>query len=1289
MKINRLIKEIWVKKSFIFSLAILSVLITLVLADFQASVTPTSTDAGLVNQTFNFTINATSGNITQLNITLPPGFTFISGSNGTTASASLVNFTNISNILIWSNLTAQGFIDNNTKEYFWFNASISKIIYGTKNFNVSAINVTGDFDSYNISVNVERTVWSTRDEFYVKPVEIFLNYSNIPTAYNQTITIVANSSNSISIDVLVNDSSRLSENYTQSNTLTTCKNDFVIIARNSTGNGNTVYSLSPGSSANFTLAFNLSSSLRSCKPGRYYTNNFIIRNATNSAENLSISVQVDLPISSNNLENVNLPYVGIASFNGELPANATTYHSYYFNTSEVENATSVYINISGWESSQDVDLFLFDSSGNLLSKSIDKTGTSESLFYNFLPSSPTMYEIRLYGNSTSPITYQGNVIFSTLNSTSRSFDFGVRNVSTLTNQEFVLNNIGNLTLSNVQESKDLYHVNRFSDNKAKNFTFLVPDSTVTSKLKISLNWTGASNYSLYLYNPSGSLVASSINKYPYANVSNAMQEEYVETASITKGVWRAEVKNNTPITDSYTLTIYQYVYNASSWIATNYSTMTFNRTGLSNYTSTVNLTLTVPNNSMDGLYEGYIRYTSSSNQLINIPITINVTTPMLVVNNTLESTTFTLDENYGFNLTRSVTFQVNNTGFYDMIIDITNSSGILTCNAVLTSSCSGSYTNFTFNSFSGIGSYNYQNLTVNVTFNSSLPQGAYDGWIFINATNETENLSSHPYRTFNLTFRLNLTNALIVRTTSATSADGDNIVNLSSTPENVTVNAIVSYINGTVNITDLYLNWTDPTDLTKNFTGVWLIEPNVSYRYPVSGSLKIYNGTNPIYYNDIYSINVTIPDDASGMPGGVYAVYVNVSHKRDSFSYSGYGDGAYITVNNTGLYMELISYPSSLSNGTSGTVNVSIKNYGALAASSAKIKINLGSLLSYSSTSTNCPSPTTGQETTFSLSAFNSTGCWVAWNVSAGQTAGTSVTTINGTSDRWFGNLSFSTTITKPSEEGGEGGATPTMPTYVADLEFSKAETLVLVQQNSSNVTEVQVNNTGNISQDITFRIENINPTWYTINASSATLAPRKTAGFKITFTVGDVESKDYTGKYNVTSVSKTITKDFTLRVVPALAKQIQINDSLLLYKTQMVALEEEINQSKQKGVNVTLAEAKLRELKSLIERAEDYINHGDYFSANQLLTDIKSLIDQVKQELEAAKEIKAKESRKKTFMWIGVGAGVIVVVVLVYLFWPVKGYQPGKYTWKEESVWDKLKIDKLKEKWSKIEKRK
>jgi galactokinase/mevalonate kinase-like predicted kinase len=219
-----------------------------------------------------------------------------------------------------------------------------------------------------------------------------------------------------------------------------------------------------------------------------------------------------------------------------------------------------------------------------------------------------------------------------------------------------------------------------------------------------------------------------------------------------------------------------------------------------------------------------------------------------------------------------------------------------------------------------------------------------------------------------------------------------------------------------------------------------------------------------------------------------------------------------------------------------------------------------------------------------------------------------------------------------------------------------------MVQQNSSNYTDVQIKNTGNKTLNVTFRIDGINSTWYSLNDTSEQLYQNNKAGFRITFAVGSEDVKDYQGTYTATSTDKTINQNFTLRVMPAPGKKIEINDTFLSYKTNATALEVLVNQSRDKKLNVTLAEQKLAELKAKITQAENYIASGDYFNANQLFDSIKKLIDDINSELSKAKEVKAKANMKNIWIFVGIAAGLIVVGVLAYMFWPVKGKPTKTY---------------------------
>ncbi|MFH8109023.1 MAG: hypothetical protein QXO95_00545, partial [Candidatus Aenigmatarchaeota archaeon] len=325
-------------------------------------------------------------------------------------------------------------------------------------------------------------------------------------------------------------------------------------------------------------------------------------------------------------------------------------------------------------------------------------------------------------------------------------------------------------------------------------------------------------------------------------------------------------------------------------------------------------------------------------------------------------------------------------------------------------------------------------------------------------------------------------------------------------------------------------------------------------------------------------------------------------------------------------------------------------------------------------------------EVAFNLSANKINACYVVWNVTAGNTITSCDSRIEGYNATFFGNLTFLTTVTEQTAGGGGGGA---QPSYLYNLTFTKAERLIIVKQNSTNSTVVIVKNTGNISQEVFFGILYINSSWYRINSTNATLAPNQEAAFLVNFTVGMEEPKDYSGSFKAYSPNKTITSSFTLRILPLVTlneSQIrEINDTLLLYKVQMLNYSLQINASKEKGYNVSKAEEVLSELEKKITEAENYIAQGNYLAARELFPTIQNLLNQLESEIGKI------EKPEKGFDWILIVIIIVAVIgaiILIYLFWPTKtGYivEKKKYVYKPKR--EKIRKE-LKEKWEKATKR-
>lgn len=1146
-------------------------------------------------------------------------------------------------------------------------------------------------------------------QFNVTPDFLYLNWTNNYSS-NITIEIYNQTYANISVQIL-NTSSHVIGNYSQTGQLSDYCNStyYHLFVINTTGGyNNTIGPINE--SVNVSILDNVGYNHLLCKPGRYWIQKFTIKNATLDNETANITVYIDIPISPSTT-------TGIGDFNGVLLINSTIYHSFYFNTSSIPNATGIKINLTGWSSSQDIDLFLLDNSSTptLKAKSINTT-TSESLLYSYLPQG-MMWEIRIYGNSTSNASDSGNILFTTLNVTNASdssqqvssINLGNMNASETKQINIRLKNEGNLTLSNVAESKELYFTRIFGGSGTKNFTLLVPNSSIASKVKASLNWTGSSNYSLKIYNQSDSLLVTSVNKHFNANKTGVMQEEYNETTNIgsSAGLWKFEVYNSSVNdTDPYNLTVYVYV-SPSNWTATNYTTMTFNRTGNNNYTTDVQVNFTVQNNSLDGSYEGYIQYLDNNGAGIKVPISLNVRTPMLVVNNSLSSMTSTIHENYGVNQTRSVNFLLNNTGYYNLGLVLTNST-ILTC---FSGSCSGYFANLTYNQITSINNYSFQTLNVNITYNSSMPVGIYEGWIFMNGSSSTTSLSSHPYETFNLTLRLNLTNILDVRNYGITSSGNDNIINNASAAENITLNFKIYYVNGIEIENQNALN-------TSNFT-VWLTHKNMSsYRIPsTSGSLSLYNGTTPIYIND-YSLLATVP---ANQPGGTYDVHLMANYtKNPSAFYGGESVNQTLVINNSAVSLSFMNSTSiTVSEVTTGYYFVNATNYGPKTAMGSIVFSNASCANNIFGTeaSTSSCSATASGNTWKEINLGNGTSCYFGWKLTFFNVTGDRSCGVNNIKITYNeSNLQNATiynilvededvgggTTTTASEGGTEGetSTTTTIPIVtIKYLNITSYPSVVSVTQGANkteNVTVKNINNT--LTQKVNLTIILIDSTWYNIYPSvGVTIANKSSYTYNATFMIPENATvKDYSGKFFAESSYGGTTQDFTLRVVPGIELQSQISVNLSSYQTEIQNLEKEIN--KTKNQNNTEAKTLFNQLKEKFNQASSYFNQSDYRSAYDLLDDIESLLNQTRTALSIGPGtsigigfIDWKDLGK----WIIVAVVAVVAIVLGYLFWPTSGgYKPQKVYVPEVKKEDKKTIisgqfEKLKEKWKKAQERK
>jgi len=186
-----------------------------------------------VSNLYNISVNITdlgqNANVTQVNITLPNGFAFLTGSENTTANN--YSFVNTSSVLSWTN--SSFFLLNGTGgsvlTFFRFNATMAAP--GNYNITVTTINGTGAFSS-NISVIINDTTPPTVTSFIItfndgnvtSANTVFMSPKNYDGKRDGIkVNITASEQVNFSIDIINGSGSVISSPWTDNNANDTIK----------------------------------------------------------------------------------------------------------------------------------------------------------------------------------------------------------------------------------------------------------------------------------------------------------------------------------------------------------------------------------------------------------------------------------------------------------------------------------------------------------------------------------------------------------------------------------------------------------------------------------------------------------------------------------------------------------------------------------------------------------------------------------------------------------------------------------------------------------------------------------------------------------------------------------------------------------------------------------------------------------------------------------------------------------------------------------------------------------
>ncbi len=1133
------------------------------------------------------------------------------------------------------------------------------------------------------------TSWSEPvANFNITPNVTRLNWTN---SFMTNLTFGVNSTWNV-LDLNVDErtspfGNTIFSNYSQSGIIGSYESDncglgstvsFLLHSKNSTGHETILTpNITQGGSAKMLIFAN-----ETCPPGRYWGH----LNITGENSSYFMPLEINIPIYSGNELNET---AARGYFRGELPANPETYHSYYFNTSLIDGANTVSISLNS-----DLDLFLLDSSGNLKAKNIQ--GNSEKLEYQYLPDNE-FWEVRVFGDVNCNTAYTGTISFSTLNITyqngtdiSSRLDFGKLNVSDFIQRNITVKNDGSINYTSLTETKELYHTEHISASDPANFSIRMPDF-ITS-IFVSANWTGSANYTISLYDPGENLVGVSSGGYFNANISSVMQEEYTEDSTgvglSDDGYWRVEVLNNTNKTSPYTLNIKRWV-DENEWINTNFTPADINYLGHVNDSVGINFNLTVQNKTLGGNYLGSLKY-SSGGSSINFPFSFNITTGELMINSSFNSSSISRSHNLGFNRTVIIPINVRNTGNSDIsLYGHTNSSYL---------NSSSEYMKFVYSLPSSISPGDTETFYVNVTVNTSLQNttGYYEGWIM------PTYYGASPYDSFNISLVVDLTNKIFVYLRNFNTESGDKEITAASSDENVTLKIETYLANGT-----------EYTGLeVENFTSVKIYNKNKTSWSPTITFTDLKEHTSGSFFRAAfgqYWLNATYPGSSSIL-GGYYDVNVTASLKKDSYISTGEGTNDTFVINNPALWLAKVDN-LDLDEGDSGTVNLTVTNYGPKTATGEIALEDKNTHLSVDQDDLKSGCGSKGRDDEgdwyyFNISISEGETCWYTWEIDAGEIDEDTVSVdldVN-VDDPSFNDIDFTIDINDISTSGDDStGTSQTTSTVNRDLDIKKYPSSLSVEQGASKEFIVEVMNDGNADENnIIIEIQGISSSWYEYEPNDLDLIPNEDDEFTVNLTVPlDANVKEYSLTINVSNDNVYDSKSSTLIVLPSENEKERVNTSYSEYLENYTQLENKMKLLSQSGENVTEMNHTLNQIKTKIDQMKNYIDNDDYYNAAQMENEIKSLIVQAGVMVSSAGGgdiSKGVLGDSKNYVWLFVGVIVIIIAgFVVYLFLPPpkNTYYPKKYKYKKpgtkKPIGERLskRIIKIKKNLSKIGKNK
>jgi hypothetical protein len=282
---------------------------------------------------------------------------------------------------------------------------------------------------------------------------------------------------------------------------------------------------------------------------------------------------------------------------------------------------------------------------------------------------------------------------------------------------------------------------------------------------------------------------------------------------------------------------------------------------------------------------------------------------------------------------------------------------------------------------------------------------------------------------------------------------------------------------------------------------------------------------------------------------------------------------------------------------------------------------------------------TTAGTCTINLTGYDTIGAWATWSRNI------VITVSNTTGGGPPGGGSDQTT-----------GANTTGSGASIDLSITSWPKSISIVQGQSKTVDVLIKNSGTKSiQSIVAKVDGVDAAWVK-GTELSSLAAGQNYTLPVTFNIPAAATvKNYSIVYVASSANATARASADMAVLPSESTKITINQTLTNLTVQYDGMLKKLEELVAKGTNITTANATLNEAKALIDRANGYAKAGDWLSANSLLTQIQSALNNAETKINALSGTSIIGGTSDVSTYLMAGIGIVLVAIGAAAVWMIK----------------------------------